>query len=128
MPVMSLPGSDICPVRAYRRMIAVVKGGPKDPAFGVRTNKVIKPVVYSNFQKFLKKWVADAGWDDRKFSTHSLRRGGASLAFRADVPSDLIKVHGDWASDCYLRYLSVPLEQRIQVASRVRNLVQLQNE
>ena len=31
---------------------------------------------------------------------------------------ELIKVQGDWASDVHMVYLSIPLEQRIQVATR----------
>ena len=54
---------------------------------------------------------------------HSLRRGGATLAFKANVPGELIKIQGDWASECYLRYLSIPLEQRTGVAAQVRDLV-----
>ena len=44
---------------------------------------------------------------------------GASLAFKAKIPIELIKIQGDWASDAYLAYLAIPLEQRIQVASRL---------
>ena len=45
------------------------------------------------------------------------------LAFQAKVPGELIKIQGDWASECYLRYLAIPLEQRTQVAAQVRDLV-----
>ena len=31
-------------------------------------------------------------------------------------PGELIMVSGDWASDAYMAYLSIPLDQRIQVA------------
>ena len=128
MPVMAIPGSPICPVQAYKNMLQKVKCGPKSAAFSRKCGNGVEPVLYSKFQGQLRRWVAAAGWEPSKFSSHSLRRGGgASLAFRAKVPTDLIKVHGDWASDCYLRYLAIPLEQRIQVASQVKDLVQLQS-
>ena len=123
MPVMSIPDSTICPVQAYRNMLRKVKCGPRSAAFSYKNKNVVEPILYSKFQGRLRKWVAAAGWEPTKFSSHSLRRGGASLAFRAKVPTELIKVHGDWASDCYLRYLAIPLDQRIQVASQVRDIV-----
>ena len=32
----------------------------------------------------------------------------SSLAYKAKVPGELIKVQGDWASDAYMAYLSIP--------------------
>lgn len=54
------------------------------------------------------------------FSTHSLRRGGCSYAFTSKVPTELIKAHGDWKSDCYQRYLSFSLEDKLLVVGRMR--------
>ena len=51
--------------------------------------------------------------------------GGASFVFRVKVPGELIQVQGDWASDAYLQYLSIPLDQRIQVAGQVRDLLKV---
>ena len=124
VPVLAIPGSAICPVKAYKSMTSKVKLEDKSPAFGIKQRRVSTPLLYSKFQSVLRKWVAAAGWDPSLFSSHSLRRGGASLAFKAKVPSDLIKIQGDWASDCYLRYLAIPLEQRIQVACQVREVIQ----
>ncbi len=50
------------------------------------------------------------------FSSHSFRRGGASWAFHSKVPGELIKVHGDWSSDTYLRYLDLSMNQKLSVA------------
>jgi hypothetical protein len=32
----------------------------------------------------------------------SFRRRGASWAFSAEVPSELIQLYGDWSSDAYI--------------------------
>jgi len=45
--------------------------------------------------------------DSTSYSPHSFRRGGATFAFEAKVPSELIKAQGDWCSDCYLIYLEM---------------------
>ena len=39
-----------------------------------------------------------------QYNMHSFRRGVASFYFRAGVPSEIIQLFGNWASDCYLRY------------------------
>ena len=50
------------------------------------------------------------------FSTHSFRRGGATLLFRAKVSADKIHLMGDWKSDAYKRYLAYTLEDKIQIS------------
>ncbi len=51
--------------------------------------------------------VARVGLNPSSFSSHSFRRGGASWAFRSHVPGELVKVHGGWKSNTYLKYLRV---------------------
>ena len=46
------------------------------------------------------------------FSLHLLRRGGATFAFQSDMEGQMIKLLGDWASDCYERYIDVTIDQR----------------
>jgi hypothetical protein len=42
------------------------------------------------------------------YSTHSFRRGGgATWAFSAEVPTELIQLYGDWKSNAYKKYLKV---------------------
>lgn len=123
IPVLAIPGSPICPVLAYTLMSRKVKAGPKDPAFCTPKGKRFAPLKYTTLQSILKNLVHKAGWVATAFSSHSLRRGGASLAFKAKVPGELIQIQGDWASNAYLRYLSIPLQQRIQVATQVRDMV-----
>ena len=119
IPVLAIPNSPICPVKAFQQMVSEVPAGPDDPAFCIPSKKGNKPLTYRVFQSRLKQLVHKAGWVAAAFSSHSLRLGVASLAYRAKVPGELIKVQGDWASDAYLAYLSIPLEQRIQVASQL---------
>ena len=75
-----------------------------------------QPITYAQFQKFIKAAVASVGLDPNDFSSHSFRRGRANWAFSANVPSELIKVQGDWASQAYLRYLDCSVDQRVVVS------------
>ena len=40
--------------------------------------------------------------------------GGASFAFQAGVPIEMIRMLGDWKSNSVLLYLTVPLRIRLQ--------------
>ena len=119
IPILAIPNSPICPVHAFQQMVDRVPAGADGPAFCVQTKQGLRPLTYRVFQARLKQLVHKSGWVAAAFSSHSLRRGGASLAYKAKVPGELIKVQGDWASDAYLAYLSIPLEQRIQVATQL---------
>ena len=52
-------------------------------------------------QKKLRFLVQKVGYDPTKYSTHSFRRGGATLLFKAEVPADKLQLMGDWRSDAY---------------------------
>ena len=49
--------------------------------------------------------ISSIGVNTQIYATHSCRRGGASWAYRLDVPVDTIKVIGDWKSLAYQRYI-----------------------
>ena len=42
------------------------------------------------------------------------RRGGASLAFNADIEADTVQILGDWRSEAYEKYLTFCFEDKIQ--------------
>ena len=46
------------------------------------------------FQNKLKSCISKIGLDPADFSSHSFRRDGASLAFRADIEADKIQLMG----------------------------------
>ena len=69
----------------------------------------------------LKRLVGLAGFNEKMLSSHSIRRGGASAAFSAQVPGELIKLIGDWKSEAYLRYLDICMQHKINVAELMRD-------
>jgi hypothetical protein len=62
------------------------------------------------------------GENPDEFSTHSIRSvgWGASWAFAAEVPTELIQLYGDWRSDAYKKYLKFSLEDKISVANSMK--------
>ena len=117
IPVIAMPQSKLCVLNAFLNMVRLTPAARSDPAFLLPSASGLKPVSYPFFQKFIKTAISAIGLDPSGFSSHSFRRGGANLAFRSNVPSELIKVQGDWASQAYFRYLDFTLDQRLWVST-----------
>ena len=49
--------------------------------------------------------LKNLNFDPNLFSWHSFRRGGATLASQNGIDPALIKTHGRWESEAYLRYV-----------------------
>ena len=64
-----------------------------------------------------------AGYNHKSFSSHSVRQGGCTWAFRSGVPERLIQVQGDWSSDAYKCYLNFPIEIRVVVNLKMREMI-----
>ena len=67
----------------------------------------------------IKQHCKDAGLDPAHYSGHSLQKGGATCALIAGVPETMVKLQGDWFSNAYQRYLSFPMEQKMDVPRAV---------
>lgn len=89
------------------------------PLFSVRSATGFKPITLAQFSAFISRVTKAQGLDASKFSAHSFRRGGASFAFEAGVPAELIKVQGDWQSDAYLVYLEMTDTQKQAAVTRM---------
>ncbi len=106
IPVVSNPKSVLCPTQAYVHMCQVVSDFSYSAAFLLpKLDSSPQPVTYAEFQGFLKSWFSAIGLNQNEFSSRSFRRGGVTWALRSNIPGELIKVHGDWASDAHLKYL-----------------------
>lgn len=121
VPVVQIPGSKLCPVSAYKTMCSLIPASRSSSAFVYPVGGKLKAITYGNLQNFLRRCIQQLGMQPALFSSHSFRRGGATWAFYSQVPGELIKVHGDWASDAYLKYLDFSLSQRLQVAQGMIN-------
>lgn len=123
IPLVKIDDSILCPVTAYNRMCRMIPAPEESPAFVIKRNASLKTVTYKQFQSKLKRIISLTGRDPRLYSTHSFRRGGASFAFQARVPSELIQLHGDWASDAYKLYLNFTMQEKISVAESMAKLL-----
>jgi len=89
------------------------------PLFSVRSVSSLSHITYAHFSSFLGEVIKVVSLDSTSYSPHSFRRGGATFAFEAKVPSELIKAHGEWRSDCYLIYLEMTDHQKRTAAARM---------
>ena len=118
-PLIAIPGSVLCPISAYKRMCKKVRAKNSDPLFTLPDKSCI---TYKMFQSKLlvRLLISKLKLDPLMFSTHSFRRGGATYAFKSNIPSELIQLHGDWSSNAYKKYLSFSIEDKLLVACRMR--------
>lgn len=119
IPLVPLPHTNICPVAAVQRMCALVPLSPTDPAFAIKRAGKVVALSQGNFQEFIKTSVAKIGLDPTLFSSHSLRRGGASWANHVGCTAEQIRHFGDWRSDCFSIYIESNLNQRTVIANRM---------
>ena len=82
------------------------------PAFSYYEKGILKCITYDCFTKQLKDLLKLAGYSPELYSGHSMRRGGATLLFQLNCDPLIIQAMGDWASDQYLKYLGLSIDQR----------------
>ena len=75
----------------------------------------IVPITYRDLMTNLRSWLQKVGVQDTStYSSHSLRRGGTSHAFKSKIGVEHIKRMGGWKSDCYRRYIDVDMNTQIK--------------
>ena len=118
-----IPGSLLCPVDALVSLFTMVQGANHESVFK-RSNGTV--YTYRNLQSKLEE-VSNILNMPQKFTSHSLRAGGATNAFLAGVPADIIKVLGFWKSDCYQQYIRLPEQARLAAGVLVKHRIQCLN-
>ena len=131
IPLPRLSGSPLCPVSAILHAFSFTRTAPPTSqalCWVLPRSLQFRCFTYPFFMSKFKGILDKAGVDSSKYGSHSFRRGGASFAFEAGVPLELIKVMGDWKSDAVLLYLTVPLHLRVQATTQMsKHLLQLPN-
>lgn len=109
---IALVGGPLCAASLLLRMYKMLPATQDHPLFGLTKNNVYRPITYDWFAKKLSSCVSKAGLVG-KFTSHSLRRGGATALSMVGVPLYQIQKRGDWKSLSVLVYLASPLDYRI---------------
>ena len=127
VPLLAMPESQLCPVRAWSNLTSLVSGNLQDPLFIVEKHNQLFPLTYRILQSRLKQLIGATGREPAAYSSHSLRRGGATFAAAAGVPRHCIQQVGDWRSDAVDQYMHNPLQARVQAAQMMRDEISCSN-
>ncbi|POM58566.1 Hypothetical protein PHPALM_36772 [Phytophthora palmivora] len=94
----------ICPVRAGLLLLQLASHNglqSQEPICSLERGRQLKAKTIS---KVLQRAAASTGCDQKLYSCHSLRSGGATAMLAGGVDSTTIKLHGRWSSDTFQRY------------------------
>lgn len=119
VPVTKVANRNLCAVHWIRKHFDECATPPGGPAFRMRRDGVLVPFPYPIYQGTIKLLCRKAGLEESAFSSHSLRRGGATFLRICGASIRDIKERGDWKSDAVYEYLRTSLEERVTQDFRV---------
>ena len=103
--LFSDPGNPMCVVGRLHEMW---KRRPRyftQPEASLFRTTLDKPIKKEHLQDKLREAAKALNYDADDFSSHSLRAGGATAMYHADVPIEDIQRRGRWKSDCWRIYI-----------------------
>ena len=95
----------ICPRNALKCLFKLYQMSSATSLFQIHTSSGWVPLIDSIVRKSLSALNVALGLNPHHFTFHSLRRSGATFAFKAHVPIQDIKRHGTWSSECVWTYI-----------------------
>jgi hypothetical protein len=120
VPIAAMPNRNYDPVKLWMNHCKINRVGqqPKgSPAFSYPDEAGnTRALTYVAVAGLLKAAATKLGLNPSKFSSHSLRRGGATFAAISKVPASIIKAIGDWRSNAYEEYIKLAMNVREQGA------------
>ena len=123
IPLPCIDQHPLCPYTALKHAFNLVPAPLSGPAFGVPSPRGLIPLTYGKCDSMLKSLAAAINLDPSQISGHSFRSGGATLAFQAQIPAELIKRLGDWQSDAYRSYIHIPVKDRMLAVRKLASFV-----
>lgn len=113
IPLAKVSGP-LCAVSLLEQLYRTISASAESPLFGVFNRNCYVPLDYRWYTKRLAICVKATGLNkEGKYTSHSLRRGGATALAMIGVPLHDIQRRGDWKSLSVLLYLSSPLQYRV---------------
>ena len=124
VPLIQLKNKLICPVHWMWKLVLSVNMRPSDPLFCYHRKGKFMTLTYPWLTYWFKLWLEKCGMPAKLFSLHSCRRGGVTFLHTADIPAQMIKLLGNWASKAYLRYIDIMLSKRVEVVCRFADIIE----
>ena len=85
---------------------------------------IVSLITRSRVDAMIKRLAHAAGFDTSRsrWSTHSMRAGGATSLSFLGVPAHIIRAYGRWHSDSMLRYLSISHDEHRNIAGLMASM------
>ena len=109
IPVNKLSSSEICPVYYLKELFQLYPRSGSSPLFSTRS---VKTFTYTEFRSMFKKFLRLANITG-DYSSHSLRRGGATFMSQSGCSLSEIRQRGLWKSDCVTRYIKPEFNYKV---------------
>ena len=122
-PLVVLQDRVLCPVYWTWILVKRVAAKPTDPAFCYNRKGKFMILTYPRLTHWFRKWLDLTEVGSKGFSLHSCRRGGATYLHKANIPAQVIKLLGNWASEVYLHYIDITLGKRVEAACDFAELI-----
>ena len=117
-PLPAIEGSVLCPYVAINNIKRLIPATPNQHLFQLPKGGSF---TYRRFQNRLRTLLKKIGIPEAEsFSSHSFHRGGTTFSFLCGIPTEIIKILGNWSSDAFLAYLEFPLETRTAACELIR--------
>ena len=116
-----LPNSSACPTTALINFLQL-SGPLPDSAPGLAfrgVNGQVNVLTPAAARQRLQQVFLAMGLNSKDYSSHSLRRSGATHLLSAGVPIEVIKILGDWKSDCVFKYLKPNPSSKLEMVNKL---------
>jgi hypothetical protein len=101
--VLHANGGPLCPVRWLRYAMACApRKDANAPVFQLPSGG---PITYTAYQSFISNLCRATGLAPGRFSSHSLRSGGATSLMALGFPPTTVQAVGRWTSDAFKVYI-----------------------
>ncbi len=114
--------NELCPVRAMKNMIEGDTARTREPTSPLFTQAGGKPLSRSTVVATIKRMAKACGLPVSSYSSHSLRRGGASALWAAGFSREQVMLMGRWLSNAYILYVAEPHDRLAGAAARMASV------
>ena len=121
IPFVASTTGSLCPVRALNNLMIVGSRKISDPLFSYRCGNQVRWWTHESFTKKLRTLLFRAGYNSKRYTGHSFRRGGATYGFQRGLTMEQVKQRGDWASAAVNNYVYFSLDEINKIASVLVN-------
>lgn len=112
IPITTVQNYKMCAVYWIRRHFCEYPASQSSNAFLVKSGGTYSRLDYYTFSHRFKVACAKAGLDPTQYSSHSLRRGGATFLAMCGWPLGSIKSLGEWRSNVVEQYIDLPMSRK----------------